>query len=99
MILSGPPQLDVRTDTQNYIKEGFVDEDDIEHIWTNKISKHIVTNTTFFEIEYMSYTKWRPDTISWPEIVNSGCGNLKYDISYRSWRDAWGDAWEDNDIM
>lgn len=57
----------------------------------NKISKHLLTDETIIDMSYMSYKKW-PGVASSP---THGCGNLRYELIYKS----WALAWKGNDLM
>ena len=62
--------------------------------WKFNISKYLMTEDSSFQLEYVNYTKYRPDT-SWPVVRNEKCGNLKYEIVHKS----YAESWEEDDIL
>lgn len=62
LTLTGPPDITALTNLQN-ITQGVEDADGIVQPYVNKISKHILTNQTIFELANMSYEKYRPNVL------------------------------------
>lgn len=85
-LISQSDTIKVLTNSQNFTSN-VLDEDGKAQPFTYKISKHIITDNTLFELKYFGYIKYRTSA-SMP-AVTTGCGELVYKMTKMSWQDSF----------
>ena len=89
MVLDGPSEVFQEFPDFNITRQANPPLDTVQGNWTQpwvyKIEKYLKTEESFFHLQYVNYTKYRPDG-SWPAVKNQKCGRLRYDIVYTSYK-------------